>query len=101
MKVEYRNKYPAKNSPLEQAKQFAEQLESYEDRDIVSILSPKLLNLMPESPSPGSKRFLSPNMLSFQDEGFLPLPRVLQMSTSGTYLLGPPLKYKKYTINYV
>ncbi|KAI6184775.1 hypothetical protein M3Y97_00632600 [Aphelenchoides bicaudatus] len=81
MKVEYRDRTPSKHSPLVQAREFAEKLESFEDRDIISILSPKLLTLMPETPDdPGSKRWLSPNMLSFQDEGMLPLPRLLQAS---------------------
>lgn len=85
--VEYRDQQPKENSPLEQARRFAEQLESYEDRDIVSILSPKLLNLMPEMGSvPSSKRWLSPSMLSFQDEGVLPLPRLLQVLFNGKLL---------------
>ncbi|KAI6184776.1 hypothetical protein M3Y97_00632700 [Aphelenchoides bicaudatus] len=84
MKVEYRDRIPSKHSPLVQAREFAEKIESFEDRDIyLSILSPKLLNLMPETlADPESKRWLSPNMLSFQDEGMLPLPRLFQMSTS-------------------
>lgn len=83
MKIEYRERVPPKYSPLRQAREFAEKLETFEDRDIVNILSPKLLNLMPENPmDANSKNWMSPNMLSFQDEGMLPLPRLLQMSIS-------------------
>ncbi|KAI6192349.1 hypothetical protein M3Y97_00328000 [Aphelenchoides bicaudatus] len=67
-----------------QLNEFVNTLESFDDKAVVSILSPRLLNLLPQTPrlDPESKDWLSPNMLSFQDEGMLPLPRLLQMSTS-------------------
>ncbi|KAI6227650.1 hypothetical protein M3Y99_01226600 [Aphelenchoides fujianensis] len=83
MKVDYRSRPTGEDSPLAQARRFAEQLESFDDKNVLSILSPKLLNLLPQDPEdPDSKRWLSPNMLSFADEGMLPLPRLLQLSTS-------------------
>ncbi|KAI6193471.1 MLt-TeN (Mlt-10) related [Aphelenchoides besseyi] len=83
LKVDYKNRRADVDSPLNQARKFAEQLESFDDKNVLSILSPKLLNLLPQEPDdPDSKRWLSPNMLSFSDEGMLPLPRLLQLSTS-------------------
>ncbi|KAI6196116.1 MLt-TeN (Mlt-10) related [Aphelenchoides besseyi] len=80
LKVDYKNRRADADSPLNQARTFAEQLESFDDKNVLSILSPKLLNLLPQEPDdPDSKRWLSPNMLSFSDEGMLPLPRLLQV----------------------
>lgn len=64
-----------------QLDEFVSRLESFDDRAVVSVLSPKLLNLLPQTPrlDPESKNWLSPTMLSFQDEGMLPLPRLLQV----------------------
>ena len=81
LKVDYKNAHADAATPVEQARHFAEKLQSYEDRGVISILSPKLLTLMPQSPTPDaeSKSWLSPTMFSFQDEGMLPLPRLFQV----------------------
>ncbi|KAI6220027.1 hypothetical protein M3Y99_01631700 [Aphelenchoides fujianensis] len=50
VKVDYRNREAARNSPLAQAREFAQELETYDDKNVVSILSPKLLNLLKAQP---------------------------------------------------
>ncbi|KAI6187312.1 Glucuronosyltransferase [Aphelenchoides besseyi] len=80
-----RVKYPAHGmaDPTAKLREFVSELESYSDKAVYSILSPKLLNLLPQTPlDRESKTYLSPNLLSFQDEGTLSLPRLLQLSTS-------------------
>ncbi|KAI6236278.1 hypothetical protein M3Y95_00140600 [Aphelenchoides besseyi] len=80
-----RVKYPSHGmaDPTEKLREFASELESYSDKAVYSILSPKLLNLLPQTPlDRESKTYLSPNLLSFQEEGALSLPRLLQLSTS-------------------
>lgn len=79
-KVTFSSRQPRGESPYEQMHRQLEELEQYDDRGVVSVLSPKMFNLLPEGPAdPESKRYLSPNMLSFQDEGFLPLPRLFKV----------------------
>ncbi|PAV59557.1 hypothetical protein WR25_23065 [Diploscapter pachys] len=46
------------------------------------LLSPRILSLFPDSTSLSTGRFLSPTLLSFQNEGFFSLPSILQIATS-------------------
>ncbi|KAI6222423.1 Moulting cycle MLT-10-like protein family-containing protein [Aphelenchoides fujianensis] len=82
-RAKYRFQPTGAPNPTEKLRSFIEELENYQDKAVISFLSPQLLNLLPQRPlDPDSQNVLSPNMLSFQDEGMLPLPRLLQMSTS-------------------
>ncbi|CAD5227457.1 unnamed protein product [Bursaphelenchus xylophilus] len=81
--VTFENRAPDGQSPYEQLRKSLEEIESYDDKGVVSVLSPKLFNILPEGPmDPESKRWLSPNMLSFQDEGMIPLPKLFKWSKS-------------------
>ncbi|CAD5227455.1 unnamed protein product [Bursaphelenchus xylophilus] len=83
MNVTFKNRPPDGQSPYEQLRKSLEDIENYDDKGVVSVLSPKLFNILPEGPlDPESKRWLSPNMLSFQDEGMIPLPRLFKWSKS-------------------
>ncbi|CAD5221359.1 unnamed protein product [Bursaphelenchus okinawaensis] len=70
-------------TPYEQLRTSLQEIESFDDKGVVSVLSPKLFNILPEGPlDPESKRWLSPNMLSFQDEGMIPIPKLFKWSKS-------------------
>jgi hypothetical protein len=72
----YKDKRPASDSPVEQLKSVVNQADSG-----FSFLSPKILNLMPNKKEEFNEKmtFLSPNLLSFHEEGLLPLPRLLKV----------------------
>ncbi|CAD5221483.1 unnamed protein product [Bursaphelenchus okinawaensis] len=80
--VAFQNRPPNGKSPYEEMQKMMQQIEEFDDKGVISILSPKLFNLMPDQPDPESKRYMSPNMFSFQEEGFLPLPKLFRMSNS-------------------
>uniref|UniRef100_A0A1I7SGX3 Uncharacterized protein n=2 Tax=Bursaphelenchus xylophilus TaxID=6326 RepID=A0A1I7SGX3_BURXY len=67
--VAFQNRPPNGKSPYEEMQKMMQQIEEFDDKGVISILSPKLFNLMPDQQDPESKRYMSPNMLSFQDEG--------------------------------
>ncbi|EPB77659.1 hypothetical protein ANCCEY_03250 [Ancylostoma ceylanicum] len=48
----------------------------------VSVLSPRVLSLFPESSRPSSKRLLSPTFFSFQKDGYLSLPELFDIITT-------------------
>ncbi|WKY14320.1 hypothetical protein Q1695_000119 [Nippostrongylus brasiliensis] len=48
----------------------------------LSVLSPRLLSLFPESSRASAKRLLSPTFFSFQKDGYLSLPDVFDIITS-------------------
>ncbi|CAD5216872.1 unnamed protein product [Bursaphelenchus xylophilus] len=79
--VSFKNKAPSGDSPYEQMQKTISEMENFDDKGVVSILSPKLFNVLRASPlDPDSKNYLSPNILSFQDDGVMPLPRLFQWS---------------------
>lgn len=72
----FKDKRPDKDSAAEQFKSVVSQADSG-----FSFLSPKILNLLPTKKESfnGKATFLSPNLLSFHDDGLLPLPRLLKV----------------------
>ncbi|KAI6176107.1 MLt-TeN (Mlt-10) related [Aphelenchoides bicaudatus] len=75
----YKNRKPGDESAATQLKSVLDQADSG-----FSFLSPKILNLLPikKEASDGKLSFLSPTLLSFHEEGLLPLPRLLRLSGS-------------------
>ncbi|KAH7727915.1 CRE-MLTN-13 protein [Aphelenchoides avenae] len=64
------------------AKQVAEFLHDF-DNGTLSILSPRLFNVFPSTEwHGGPHKMLSPTLLSFQEEGAFPLPRLFQLLSS-------------------
>ncbi|CAD5221641.1 unnamed protein product [Bursaphelenchus okinawaensis] len=79
MPVSFREHSDAKNTPIGQLRSIVQKL----DTQSVSFLSPKILNIMPQqNDNPAQTRIMSPNLLSFHDEGLLPLPRLLKLGNS-------------------
>jgi hypothetical protein len=74
--VTYSNEKLRPSSVISQLEQFVHELENKE----LSFLSPKILNILPGKQNPGPQRLFSPTILSFQDEGLVPLPRILSVS---------------------
>lgn len=64
--------------PLTTINQLEQAVRNLEDKEL-SILSPKIFNILPSRRTrlPNS----SPTILSFQDEGFIPLPRMLSVKS--------------------
>ncbi|CAD5221361.1 unnamed protein product [Bursaphelenchus okinawaensis] len=83
LNVTYQYRNSDGQTPYEQLRASLQEIESFDDKGVVSVLSPKLFNILPEgSLDPESKRWLSPNMLSFQDEGMIPIPKLFKWSQS-------------------
>ncbi|CAD5228281.1 unnamed protein product [Bursaphelenchus xylophilus] len=78
MPVSFREHAASKNTPAGELKSVVEQL----DTQSISFLSPKILNVLPVKDDENSTKFMSPNLLSFHDEGLLPLPRLLKLGNS-------------------
>ncbi|KAI6214273.1 Glucuronosyltransferase [Aphelenchoides besseyi] len=82
MSVEYKNRRPSRESPIQQLNEVINQAET----SGFSIFSPKILNIMPNKESGSDQttktRFLSPTLFSFHNEGVLPIPQLLRMSGS-------------------
>ncbi|KAI6212497.1 Glucuronosyltransferase [Aphelenchoides besseyi] len=79
MNVHYKNRRPSKDSAAEQLNKVINQAQS----SGLSLFSPKILNIMPSKDgySDDSKtRFMSPTLLSFHNEGMLPVPQLLKLS---------------------
>lgn len=78
MPVDFENRAPEASSIAKQVHEFMDDI----DRGTLSILSPKVMSLLPSDGSQSSpNRLLSPNILSFHNEGVLPLPRLLGVSS--------------------
>ncbi|KAH7727906.1 Protein MLTN-13 [Aphelenchoides avenae] len=79
MPVDFENRLPEASSIAKQVHEFMDDI----DRGSLSILSPKIMNLLPSDESKSSpNKLLSPNILSFHNEGVLPLPRLLGLAAS-------------------
>ncbi|ETN68305.1 hypothetical protein NECAME_05671 [Necator americanus] len=52
------------------------------DNGKLSVLSPRVLSLFPDSPKSSSKRLLSPTFFSFQKDGYLSLPELFDIITT-------------------
>lgn len=74
--VTYTNKKMHSPSVASQLEQFVTELADKE----LSFLSPKILNVLPAKQQSGPQQLFSPTILSFQEEGLVPLPKILSVS---------------------
>jgi hypothetical protein len=74
--VLFNSRRPGSDSAANQLKNVVDQAESG-----FSFLSPKIMSLLPtkKEASDGKLSFLSPTLLSFHEEGILPIPRLLKV----------------------
>jgi hypothetical protein len=72
LSVEYKDS--KSDTPITHLEKFVKSLEESE----LSILSPRIMSMSARK-SP-EKQMLSPDILSFQDTGLVPLPRILSVS---------------------
>ncbi|KAE9412989.1 hypothetical protein Angca_000222, partial [Angiostrongylus cantonensis] len=48
----------------------------------ISVMSPRLLSIFPDASAPFGERLFSPTVFSFQNEGYISLPELLEIITS-------------------
>ncbi|KAI6175010.1 hypothetical protein M3Y97_00984200 [Aphelenchoides bicaudatus] len=75
MPVTYRKEKLQSSLAITQLEQFVNDLENKE----LSFLSPKILNVLPTKQNTGPQHLFSPTILSFEDEGLAPLPKILSL----------------------